>query len=181
MNKKIQLLICENRDYILFEYAKTLLDISWNRQVSGMQCWHEHTRRSIWYMRREMIKQALKTDCTHVLFLDTDVLPPPDFISKLAEHNLPMVSGYYCDTTGKPAVKKDGKPYIGQGLVAVETFSMGLSLIAREVLEKVEYPEPVPAYKLDGDAEFCANAIKAGFQPHVDFNVRGHHLLLGIF
>ena len=178
MNRaKIALAVVENRDYINTEYCKMLTSLAWNRMVN-INFWHERTRRSIFYMRREMIKKALESDITHLLFIDTDVIPAPGFIDKLLEHNLPMVSGVYYDQEGNPAARKGNELVKLEGLQEVDVFSMGLSLIERKVLETVEYPNPDPVWKLDADTEFCVKAKEKGFIPHVDFSVRGAHLLL---
>lgn len=181
MESHVTLLVVENRDMILLEYCKFILQQMLEGRIDDLMFWHEGTRRQVWYMRREMIEQALKTDCTHVLFVDTDVIPPVNTVERLLQHDLPLVSGYYCDTSGAPVNRLEGKAYLGKGVEAVDVFSMGLSLIRRDVLEKIEYPEPDQKYKFDADVEFCRLAKAAGFQPMCDFNLRGFQLLLGNF
>lgn len=51
-----------------------------------------------WDVARNLIsKDAMNNGSTHLLFLDTDVVPPVDGLMRLLSHNLPIVSGlYYC-------------------------------------------------------------------------------------
>ena len=65
----------------------------------------------------------------------------------------------------------------GKGLCDVDVFSMGLTLVAREVFEKVPYPSPNPVWKTDADIEFCKLAREAGFALKQDFSVEWKHLL----
>ncbi len=45
--------------------------------------------------RNEMIDLALKTDCTHIFFLDDDMAPNVDILKRLAVHDVDIVSGLY--------------------------------------------------------------------------------------
>jgi len=181
----IMLFVVENREFIPTEYSKLLVDLAWERKVNTL-FWRGPFR-AVWWTRKRMIEHFLSLkqfECyTHVLFLDTDVIPvDPDFVEKLLAHNKDMVSGYYCNTDGKPINIKNGeKGYKGVGLEEVDVFSMGFSLIKREVLENVPYPQPEPVEKIDADAEFCRDARKKGYQVFQDFNLRGIHLLRGAF
>ena len=179
---KILLLVVENRDDIGLEYTKLLVDLAWNRLVSGVTFWGNQ-RRSIWYMRKTMIENALNSNknFTHILFVDTDTIPPEGFIEKLSAHNVDMVSGYYCDTDGRPMTRKHGVSFLGKGLEEVDIFGMGCSLVKREVFEKVPYPEPTEPYKFDADVEWCKACQEAGYKIYVDFNLRASHLLVGMF
>lgn len=46
--------------------------------------------------RNMMIERALAEDCTHVFFMDDDICPMPDTLTKLYEQDLPAVGGLYC-------------------------------------------------------------------------------------
>lgn len=181
MEPKVALLIVENRETILFQYMKYVIFLLTQGKVKIVHYSHLLQRKQIWYMRQQMIKRALaETDCTHVLFIDTDVVPQNDIVEKLLVHDKPVVSGFYCDQQGTPAIRKDGRPYIGKELEEVDVCSMGLSLWKREVLEKVEYTMPDPPHKLDGDTEFCGAVKAAGFPIFADFSLRAAHLLLKV-
>lgn len=47
--------------------------------------------------RNAIVKDAIANGSTHLLFIDSDVVPPPDAFERLLKHNLPVISGlYYC-------------------------------------------------------------------------------------
>ncbi|MBI3980967.1 HNH endonuclease [Candidatus Microgenomates bacterium] len=175
--KKTLLMVVENRGELPFEYAKFITNLAWHRIVDGVK-FYEGPRRSIWWTRNKMIEEAMTTDFTHFLFLDTDVIPQNMlFLHKLKEHDKDLVSGFYCDSSGRPVNRKNGTPFWGKNLMEVDVFSMGYSLIKKTVFEKVPYPVAEPPEKLDADIEFCGDAKKAGYKIYTDFNLRGIHLL----
>lgn len=45
--------------------------------------------------RNDMIDLAMKTDATHIFFLDDDMAPAPDILKKLSVHDVDVVSGLY--------------------------------------------------------------------------------------
>lgn len=45
--------------------------------------------------RNTIAEQAINNDCTHVLFLDDDMIPPPDTLMKLLAHDKDIVSCLY--------------------------------------------------------------------------------------
>src|SRR5438105_390931 len=47
---------------------------------------------------------ALERGCSHVMHLDSDVIPPRDAILRLLKHKLPIVSGLYCRRSPPHAV-----------------------------------------------------------------------------
>ena len=180
MSIKVALIIIENREDIKTEYAKFVSIVAWKRLVNGI-FWWDGGRRPVWYMRQKMIEKVLKLEFDKILFIDSDVIPQEGFLDKLLSHNLPLVSGYYNDINGFPINRKFGTQFLGKGLMEVDVFSMGLSLISREVLEKVPYPEPDPNWIPDSDIIWCEDVRKAGFKVMCDFSVQGYHLLQGIF
>ena len=46
-------------------------------------------------------EQALKSDCSHFLWIDSDVVPPPDTIEQLAKMNSEVAGGWYPVRDGK--------------------------------------------------------------------------------
>lgn len=180
-------MVVENRDYISRDHAMFLIGAAWKRTVQGINFWTRERSRPVWYMRQEMIKQALESKSadgqpfSHFVFIDTDVMVPTGWLTKLLSHDIPLVSGVYYTDRGHPVNRKFGVPFIGVGLMEVDVFSMGLSLIKREVLEKVPYPAPEPITKPDADIEWCQAVQAAGYKVMQDFDVRGSHLILGEF
>ena len=182
---KVALIVLENRPFIPTDYTKFLTRVAWKRMVTWIRFWGEMKQVPIWKMRQSLIRDILaETDCTHVLWIDSDVIPNgDDFLGRLLAWGKPAISGVYFDAEDRPINRKDGKPYnfLGEGLAEVDVFSMGLSLIRRDVLERVPYPEPTPIWKPDADVEWCGDIRKAGFTIYTDMSIVGTHFFHSYF
>jgi hypothetical protein len=79
-----------------FEFASTLSAIIRQMTLDGIFS-HSYAVGSaeIDRNRNDCVEMFLKTDATHLLFLDDDMQFPPDVASLLARHNKPIVSGLY--------------------------------------------------------------------------------------
>lgn len=101
---------------------------------------------------RNRVAQAfLKSDCTHLLFLDADVSWQPEALLALCRHDLPVVGGVYPkrrDTDEIPCRLLDGATP-ENGLLEVEGLPTGFLKISREALEKVA--EVSESYNSDGE------------------------------
>ena len=99
--------------------------------------------------RNQLAAGFLDTDCTHLLFIDCDMIFHPDHVARLLEHDEPIVCGLY-------PKKQEGQiewvinTLPGQfpgpdarGLQKVRYAGTGFMLIRRDVFEKmiVAYPE----------------------------------------
>lgn len=86
--------------------------------------------------------------CTHLLFLDDDVLFHPDLLIRLLSHDRPMVSGLYYTKT------REAQPLMFKGdyqgvatdwkhgdLVDVSAHGMGLCLINLDVFDEIDNAE----------------------------------------
>ena len=139
-------------------------------------------------MRNTIVRRALEIDCTHLIFLDADMVYPVDTITKLISHDKDIVGAL----TFKRAPDFDplvfvGEPYkmvlmdpIPDGLVKVIATGTGCLMIKTHVFESLDYPwfefghndgKPVGE-----DINFCYNAGKKGFDIYVDTTVRPEHL-----
>lgn len=105
---------------------------------------------------RDNIVQAFKqTPCSHLLFLDSDVLLNPGTILKLLSHNVPVVSARYHEKGGKmdPLAFGNSKvphrrdPAItwkpGEVLVEADNIGLGCCLIKKEVFR----PDLAPYFR----------------------------------
>lgn len=127
-------------------------------------------------------------DYTHLLFLDQDVILPPDGLSRLVMHDLPVVSGVYCkDYDGEeyamvmmpdwrtrpsgikvtPSHRLDGK-----GLVRIAGAGFGCLLIERAVCAAVElrYTE-----EIGNDLAFSEDVGRLGIDMYCDASLRCGH------
>jgi hypothetical protein len=90
--------------------------------------------------RNVLAADFLETDCTHLLFVDSDIVFTPEQVARLLAHNEAIVGGLYAKK------KKDPLEWVvnifpGQstadGLLPVRHIGLGFLLIGREVLEKM--------------------------------------------
>ncbi len=176
--------------WIYTGHHKWLVGQALNRKIAGYMALDSSTYGtsvSIAKQRNELIDYGLKTDATHFVFVDWDVVPPVDVFERLNKHNLDIVGGVYYskDLFKNPLIFKknnDGnyKNYQGSGLEEVDFISAGLSLIKREVYERL----PKPWYyseseKYTEDFYFCMKAQEAGYKIYCDFDIIAEHY--GVF
>jgi hypothetical protein len=106
--------------------------------------------------RNRIAAKFLASNCTHLLFLDTDLIFSVDQIARLISHDEPVVAGLYpkkqvelawvCNTL--PDVEADDR-----GLQPVRYAGTGCLLIAREVLEAMRDRWPELEYDPDDGDE----------------------------
>lgn len=136
---------------------------------------------------------------THLLMLDSDVLPPPGVINSLMAHNKPIVGGWYVkkekfwvkDAQGNPLAIQRPVVYDnnekgefihrmspGNGLEKVGGAGAGIWLMSREVAEKLGKSP----YDMEGGGEdlVLCNKIKAlGYDLWIDWSLKCAHM--GVF
>jgi hypothetical protein len=137
--------------------------------------------------RNTIHEQFLQTDCEYLVMLDSDVIPPPNFLDRLLAHHLPIVGGWYrMKADPYPPVVYDFNrideegihKYImrkepGTGLENVDAAGAGCWLMHRKVAEAVG-PRPYSLY-LGEDLEICRKIKAAGFDVFVDWDVACGH------
>lgn len=151
--------------------------------------------------RNELVKAALESNCSHVFFIDDDVLIPPDALIRLHAHKRDIVGGVYFtkdDTCSTPLIMRG----MGEGVfepdwdwtpgdvVECRAIGMGCTLIRREVFERMRAEVPVdedgtPQWfvtrineRIDGsfisqteDVDFCSKAVALGYTVACDTGV----------
>src|SRR5262245_38011828 len=155
--------------------------------------------------RNILIEQAIKNDCTHILFLDDDTVPPKDMYTRLIAHDVDIVTGVYLKRSfpHQPIIfdKVDEKGWCthrfldkeskGEGLIPITAAGLGTILIKIEVFKVMQ--EKGFATDKDGlnnrwirlgelesdhwsdDTGFFRRATAAGFQAYCDLSVRVGH------
>lgn len=108
------------------------------------------------------VQRAMKLGGTHILFVDNDMTFDPDFLDKLAEHDQPVVMGYYDHRSWDP---KDDRQrtnlcklgqfnYLeqvtpeevseankeGYDLIQVKGGGLGFALIDLQIFSEFKYP-----------------------------------------
>jgi len=143
--------------------------------------------------RRRLCNHFMKfLDFDYMLFLDDDVLPPLDIVSKLLSHGRYIMSASY-------PIMQDGEIYDSssmwtgesyrknfynsKGVKSIDACGLGACLIHRDVLKKVlamdcfslAYDDRGEVTKGE-DYKFCEVARELGFNIYVDFDLKCEHL-----
>lgn len=143
--------------------------------------------------RNEIVEEFLKSDATHLLFVDSDTLPPIDAIDKLLAVNQPIVSGL------TPIIEINEKEEIyrkwncvgvdsrhlepNKGVLPIIGAGSSCILIKREVFEKLERPWYRFLYEDDNgkktlvseDIHFLAKAVGKKIPAYCDTSVICKH------
>lgn len=152
-------------------------------------------------MRNSACSDALAAGYQRVMFLDDDVIPPPDTFYRLARHSLDVVSGLYyrrqppicpvamtIDHEKKPQWVTQWSP--PNSLVEVDLVGAGCLLIHRRVLERISQPwfvweigkgkdQPPGRTAMSEDFAFCVKVKEHGFKVHLDTSIQCEHIGLG--
>lgn len=141
--------------------------------------------------RNVIIRQALENECTHVFFMDDDVIVPRDGIKRLLEHNKDIASGLYLmrNHPHQPIAfaeyDMDGKcRHIDvrglTGLVEVAATGLGCLLVKTDVFRKLEEPW-IRMGELESDMwcddlGFFKRAREAGYMGWLDTDLLVKHI-----
>lgn len=179
--------------------TRGVVPIKWAISFRDMQI--PHTGKPVFlsgmpfdHARNVAVETALSQNFTHLLFLDDDVMPPPDVYYRLAAHNLDIVSGLYHRRQNPivpVALKSNGNggyewvtTYDKGSLIDVDLVGAGCLLIHRMVLERMSKPwfdwlidrDDVPAgERVSEDFAFCIKAKKMGLSIKLDTSVECAH------
>lgn len=141
--------------------------------------------------RNIIIDQALANGCTHIFFLDDDMTPAPDTVSRLLKHDKDVVTGLYLmrsyphfpvafdrvfDNGFNKHLYLDPKV---EGLIEITNCGLGCVLIKTDVFKKLEKPYVrLGEVVKDGwsdDIGFFNRIKQAGFKIYCDTDtVVGH-------
>jgi GT2 family glycosyltransferase len=144
---------------------------------------------------RNIIHNAFVTEhkTTWLIMLDSDVLPPPNFITKLwadvrRQPEIKLIGGWYKRKTGlgDPVVydyvsglyRQRQKP--GTGIEPVDAAGAGCWMMHRSVAEAVG-PKPYNMNEGGEDLLLCTKVRAAGFQPYIDWDVTCAHVGMGVY
>ena len=139
-------------------------------------------------MRNTIALRALEMDCTHLIFLDCDMVYPRDTIPKLFSHDKDIVGALTfkrCPDFNPLAFS--GEHYkmtqidpIPEELFEVTATGTGCLMIKTDVFEDLDYPwfefDNHDGHLVGEDINFCYKARKNGFKVYVDPTVHTEHL-----
>lgn len=137
--------------------------------------------------RNVIVHHFLGTDCTHLLMIDSDVIPP-DNITRMVGHDIcsAWVNAYKDGHLMPVAMDrvKDGwkqRQTLGAGPNEVDAVGTGCIMVRREVFEKMPAPwfefikDERGMLKAGEDFSFCQKAKELGFSIQFDTNYRCVH------
>jgi hypothetical protein len=134
--------------------------------------------------RNNLVKQALDTGCTHVLWLDDDMMIPQETIYNLYKRNVDIV-GANCATKVIPSLPtaRNNKQHVftrkdSTGLEEVNRLGTGVLLVKTDVYKNLEFPyfasPEDPDYgnaPIGEDIYFIKKALKKGYKVFVDHDI----------
>lgn len=124
--------------------------------------------------RTDLVKAAIKSHLSHVLFIDSDMRFPADTIQRLMKHRLDIVAAN-CVHRGSQKTTGDIESKGKTGIEEIEKIGFGVTLIRTEVFLKI--PEPWFATPYDGerfvgeDVFFCHKVRESGIKIFVDHDL----------
>ncbi len=126
--------------------------------------------------RQIVVEGAFKKGCSHLLFIDGDMVFGPDSFVRILSHDLDIVGAKY----NKRATGEDTVPWCNKILAPVPFCPTGFLLIAMSVFEKIG----PPAFSMQGaeseDVYFCDKAIANGYKVWCDPTIKVGHLCEGM-
>ena len=140
-------------------------------------------------MRNSLVRDAMQSNCTHIIMMDVDQVYPVDTVTKLLAHKLPVVG---CQIhrryppfdplmlkgeLGKYQTIKEWEP---DSLVEVDATGTGCLLFDMDVFRKM----PAPWFRsrkhngkpVGEDIGFCSDLRAAGYRIFVDTSIKVPHL-----
>ncbi len=145
--------------------------------------------------RNVIVEAFLKTNCSHLFFIDDDVIPPEPTLGKLleADKDIIMPATLMIKPIGPDAMlpcpqsmkKVEGteayKPFYGEGVAEVDTIGGAAFLVKREVFESEPYKFHFTYYdngarKKGADVCFSEDMKKRGYKLYADFDLACRHV-----
>lgn len=143
--------------------------------------------------RNAIIRAALLNECTHILFIDDDMIVPANLLTALMKHDKDVVSGLYLmrNYPHQPIAFDEAFPsgkckYMfltddKRGLIPIVNCGFGAVLVKIEVFKKLQDPwVTLGEIEKDGwcdDIAFFNKVREAGFELYCDFDMLVGHSL----
>jgi len=135
--------------------------------------------------REQVIDDFLKTDCTHLFFVDSDMLFGPEVLDYLLKQDKDIIGAQYNRRMGKEGVSVAPSRYDLEGMSPPnrpfinQVVATGCLLIKREVFKRI--PKPwfsmgTPENWLGEDVYFSKKARENGVEVYLDDTQRIGHI-----
>lgn len=131
--------------------------------------------------RQQLVVEALETSCTHILWLDSDMVFPTNTLQVLLSHDKDIVACNYSTRVQphKPVAFRssndlDARLGESDGLTKIFAVGMGCMLVKRHVYENMEKPYFSITWNKDytnlvgEDIYFCTKAHESGYDIYLD-------------
>ena len=131
-------------------------------------------------MRNRLVRGFLKSDCTHLFFIDDDVVPPEDALARLLAVNRPVATGLYPISVQNRFVAcikglhdNDFVETWRRDVFPIKHCGLGCALVQRETFERIgfpwfSWPEEEDGTNVGEDVWFCHRVRKVGLQIFCD-------------
>ena len=132
--------------------------------------------------RHYLVAKAIREECTHILFVDDDMIFPPDTLERLLKHNKDII-GVNANSRSFP-LKSTVEPLdkIGEGLFQCKAVGGGVLLINLDVFKHIDTPwfstkTHENGFTLMGeDSWFCEKAREAKYSIWCDGSIKIGHI-----
>jgi len=166
----------------------------------GIELFRARTGHDIAILRNGIVQVFLKSECSHLLMIDTDMIIHKDALINMIERNVDIVGALYfmryppfnpCavrfDLNHKVPAKGEQineltmEELVSKRLIEVNRVGTGCILVKREVFETVKYPWFHTRTKngniiMSDDYYFCDKARASNYKVYVDTSVPCQHL-----
>ena len=205
---KLLVAITTTHGQVQSQFIITLMQL-FSKRTFDMELW-QYVDPYIVLARNTAAADLLKGNCSHILFLDADILDPqcPEHIQRMLDHDEDIVGGIYYKKQEEKAVPvcnalDDRPPEDERGLIPLRHIGTGFLMIKREVFEKMieewgdqigyledETERPmwdffdmprVDGRKMSEDWHFCNKARELGYTVYGDSGVLLQHIGTAIF
>ena len=192
MKKPFKLMIAVPcMDYVHVDFMNSLLKLCQHLQREGIVFQTEiQSGTLIYFARNQLAAKAVCENCTHILFLDSDMVFDESIVESLLFTGKDFVCGAFqarrspygsCIFTSLKPVERV-KDY-GMAPFQVEGCGMACTMISTEIIKEVQskYGNPFNPDKFEGisfgeDTAFCWRARKCGYEIWCDPTVRIGHV-----
>jgi hypothetical protein len=134
-------------------------------------------------MRNNIVKEALRQDATHILWLDSDMTFPRETLERLMQHGKPIMAASYAQRKrpSKPVAAKNGVWVYTEedstGVEQVDYVGAGVMLVEADVYRHLPEPWYMLAWSeekkqtIGEDVYFCRKARKIGAETWIDHDL----------